>query len=145
MVPFAAVGTAGIVAGGISAAVTGPTGWERGSWVAAFLVLVVGVGQIGLGVGQALIAEHEPSGPRVTLEAVLLNLGAVLVVTGTLASVPMLVSAGSLGFAGALVAFALFAWGPQARHRWLGAAYVTLLLVLIVSTPIGIALSWTRR
>ena len=55
-VPFAVISSIGIIGGGIAAAVTGPTDWKRGSWVAAFLVLVVGVGQIGIASGQALLA-----------------------------------------------------------------------------------------
>jgi hypothetical protein len=32
--PFLAIGTVAIVAGGITASVTRPTGWDHGSWVA---------------------------------------------------------------------------------------------------------------
>ncbi len=145
LVPFVAIGAVSTIAGGIAAAVTGPTGWEHGSWVAAFMVLVTGVGQIGLGIGQAFLSEVQPSAIRVAVEATTLNAGAALVVAGTLASHSWLVSIGALVFASALVVFALTTWSHETRHRWVGAAYVTLLVVLIMSTPVGIALSWARR
>src|SRR5664280_2796146 len=59
--PFAAVGAACIVAGGLVAAVSAPAPSEHASWAAAYLVLVVGVAQAALGVGQALLALRVPS------------------------------------------------------------------------------------
>jgi len=41
-----------IIVGGSTAAVTGPTSFERGSRVGGLLVLVTGVARVGLGVGQ---------------------------------------------------------------------------------------------
>ena len=61
-------GGAAIIAGGIVAAVTDPAGWEHGSWTAAFLVLVAGVAQIGLALGQVELAAV-PATPRVALLA----------------------------------------------------------------------------
>ena len=52
---FVAAGSSCVVVGGLVAAATGPTGFEDGSWVAAYLVLVGGVAQIALGVGQQLV------------------------------------------------------------------------------------------
>ena len=40
-IAFVAVGSAAIVVGGLVAAVTRPTGFDEGPWVAAFLVLVL--------------------------------------------------------------------------------------------------------
>jgi hypothetical protein len=144
LVPFVAPGAAAVIAGGIAAAVTGPTGWERGSWVAAFLVLVVGVGQIGLGAGQAIFAAGPPSRRRIAIQVAMLNVGSLCVLTGTLAAAPGVVTAGGLTFAGALV---MFVRTPQRRgDRWAGLshAYTALLVVLLVSTPIGLALAWFR-
>ena len=49
--PLFTAGGASVVAGGMAAAVTGPMQWGHGSWVAAFLVLVAGAAQIGIGAG----------------------------------------------------------------------------------------------
>jgi hypothetical protein len=127
------------------AAVTGPTGWDDGSWVAAFLVLVTGVGQIGLGVGRASLAPAPPTRRRLAAELATLNAAAILVIGGTLATAPTAVTIGSVAFAAAVVAIA---WGARRRRaeRWtcLSAVFTALLVILLVSTPVGIALAWIR-
>lgn len=145
MVPVAAVGTVAIIAGGLAAAVTRPAGWSDGSWVAAYLVLVTGVGQIGLGVGQSLLAQR-PSRARLAAQLVLLNAGSALVVLGTLVDQPPVVTAGGVVLVAGLV---LFATAPRRdgrldRVRGVLGLYLGLLAVLIVSIPIGLALSWIR-
>lgn len=146
-VAFVGAGAVAVVAGGLAAAVTGPTGWEHGSWVAAFLVLVTGVGQIGLGAGQALLADRPPGSRRLAGEVALLNAGSVLVIAGTLAAVPAVVTAGTLALAGALVMFAgtprRHDPGHDGRRAWPRWAYTGLLAVLLVSSPIGLVLTWT--
>lgn len=145
--PFVVIGTVGIVAGGVAAAVTGPTDWSNGSWCAAFLVLVVGVAQIGLGAGQAALAPNLPSRGLVLGQCVTWNVGSAGVIIGTLVDSPALVSAGSAVF---LVAVALAAFaarghsGLTGRARVFLLAFRVLLVVLLVSTPIGIVLSWAR-
>ena len=142
--PFLAVGVAGVVSGGLIAAASRPAGWERGSWVAAVLVLVVGVGQSGLAVGQATFGT-EPTRRVVTCEMLSVNLGAAFVIVGTVLSSPLIATAGSLSFAAALAMFARGAVGRRAdggRLRW---AFVALLLVLTVSVPVGVTLTWLRR
>jgi hypothetical protein len=112
--------------------------------VAAFLVLVAGVGQIGLGTGQAAVAAGPPNRRRIASQVALLNSGSLLVLTGTLAAAPGVVTAGVLTFAAALV---LFARTPRRRgdqEAWLHHAYTALLLLLLVSTPVGLALAWLR-
>lgn len=141
--PFLAIGVAAIVAGGVAAALTAPTDWHHGSWVAAFLVLVVGIGQIGLGAGQALLAET-PSRRRLVAETALFNAGCAVVIAGTLASVPAAVSGGGAMLVGGLVAFARVPRRSQVAHRWPARVYALLLVVLVVSTPVGLALSWIR-
>ena len=62
IMPFVVVGTTCTIAGGLVTAVSRPTDFGHGPWLAAYLVLVGGVGQIGLGAGQALLTGGVPSG-----------------------------------------------------------------------------------
>jgi hypothetical protein len=143
----AAVFTAGavsVVAGGLAAAVTGPTGWDHGSWVAAFLVLVAGVTQIGLGAGQALLASKPTSIVFTATWCSLWNGGCLLVIVGTLLASPVVVSCGGGLMAVGLVMSTHAARGPS---RWpvVGLVYRAILVVVAVSVPIGVALAWTRH
>lgn len=144
-VPMLAAGGVSIVAGGLVAAVAGPTDWDHGSWVAAFLVLVAGVAQIGVGAAQAQLAPVAPTVGFAAVACVLWNAGCMTIVTGTLLSNQVAVSIGSTLLAAALAmsTFALRGSGIQPRQFLL--PYRVLLLVLLTSTPIGIALAWTRH
>ena len=144
VVPLLAAGAAGIVGGGIAAAVTGPTDWQRGSWVAAYLVLVVGVGQIVLGAGQGYLAVAAPPRRAVTVEWLLYNASAVLVIVGTLTHHPLVVAAGSVVLLAALVMFAIAVPLSAERHRLGALLYRAVLVILIVSTPVGVILSLVR-
>jgi hypothetical protein len=120
-------------------------GWEQGSWVAAYLVLVVGVGQLGLGVAQAALAPRPPTPRLVSIECALWNVSSLFVITGTLLDVFALVAAGAAAMLGASALFAYVApptgGRRQRRAAW---AYHALLVILIVSIPVGVALSWLR-
>ncbi len=142
-VPLFVAGGVSIIAGGLTAAVTGPTGWERGSWVAAFLVLVAGVAQIGLGTGQAQLVAKPMSVRVAGAQCVLWNTGCVVVISGTLLSSPVAVTVGSMPLLAVLaMSFASRGYRPQS-HFALG--YRALLALLLVSLPVGIALAWLRR
>ena len=144
------LGYAGIVAGGLVAAVTGPLGWERGSWVAAYLVLVGGLAQVALGwMPGALGGPDAGRGGWVVVAA--WNLGNALVIAGTLLGAPVGVDAGSVLLLTALV----LAIGDLLRlhrtqpaggssTRLLGRAYLGLLILLTLSIPVGIALAHLR-
>ena len=142
--PFLAVGVGAVVTGGLDAAASRPAGWERGSWTAAFLVLVVGVGQVGLAIGQSASGRRVVSTRTIVIELGSVNVGASLVIAGTLSSSPVIATIGSVLFALALVVFAHQSRGRRGERGWLQRVYLTLLAVLVVSTPIGIALSWLR-
>src|SRR5579875_3107512 len=92
--PFAAFGTACVIAGGLVAAATAPAPSGHGSWAAAYLVLVGGVAQVALGAGQALLAPRSPSRRLVAAEFAGWNAGNAAVLAGTLAGVTPLVDAG---------------------------------------------------
>lgn len=142
--PLLAAGGVSIVAGGLIAAVTGPTAWDHGSWVAAFLVLVAGVSQIGVAAGQAQLAPGSATAAFVAVECVLWNTGCMTVVAGTLLSSPVTVSIGSTLLVAALGMSTLAARGSGRQPRLLVWLYRMLLMVLLGSIPIGIALAWTR-
>lgn len=138
-------GGGSIVTGGLVAAVTGPTEWTHGSWVAAFLVLVAGAAQIGIGASQAHLAAATPSLRFTALECVSWNAGCAMVVAGTLLASPVTVTAGSTLLV-ATLAMSAVAVRPSRRERSaLVLLYRAMLAVLLVSIPIGVALAWSRH
>ncbi|MHB1139954.1 MAG: hypothetical protein ACYC2O_13445 [Microthrixaceae bacterium] len=143
IIPFAIVGTLTIVAGGLIAAVSRPTGWIDGPWVAAYLVLVSGVGQIALGAGQAVLAAGPVSRRRILAQALLFNCGSALVIGGTLLELPLLVTGGGVVLLAALVLFVTIRVRSGA-NLWLRWGYLGMLIILLVSIPVGLALSWIR-
>jgi hypothetical protein len=137
-VPFVAIGSACIVAGGLVAAITATSPSEHGAWAAAYLVLVAGVAQVALGLGQAWIATAPPS-PDVTLvELVAFNAGNVGVMAGTLLGATWLVDLGGIVLAASL---GVFLW---ATRRGTGGpvavAYRALAAFVLVSIPVGLVL-----
>lgn len=143
--PFAVVGSGGVVLGGLVAAVTGPLKLSSGSWLAAFLVLVVGVAQIAFGAGRGLLPTALPLPRRVWTEVVAWNLGNLLVIVGTLAQSVWLVAFGSLVVLAALVLFAEAVTVRDAAYRRLAAAYRVLVVFLAVSVAVGMVLSLVRH
>lgn len=142
-----AIGLAAVVAGGLVAAVTDPLDLERGSWVAAYLVLVAGVAQGAMGAARRHHPEREPSRRLGWTQLVAWNAGSLAVVVGTLVGRPLLVDAGSVLLGAALIiAFAAARTGPAELpvRRWFF-AYRLVLIVLVVSVPIGMVLSHVRH
>lgn len=137
-----ALGWVAIVLGGLVAAVTGPLDWAKGSWAAAYLVLVVGVAQYVMG-------RMRPAGPRPDrqgwAQVAGWDLGSLLVIGGTLAATPALVTVGSALLAVAL-ALALLAdlRAPERARTWVTWGYGAMLIVLLVSIPVGTVLSHLR-
>lgn len=142
---FVIVGSACVVAGGLVAAVTGPTDFEHGSWLAAYLVLVGGVAQIVLGAGQAWLARQVPPARSTRSEAWSWNIGAVAVVSGTLLSEPTLTTVGGTVLMLALVLFVAGVRRMRPSSRRVGLLYRGVVGVVLVSIPIGVVLAWTRH
>ena len=142
---FSWIGAICIVAGGLVAAVTLPTGFAMGSWLAAFLVLVGGVAQLGLGIGQGWIATSLPEPDLVRSELTTWNLGAALTIAGSLTKSPVLTTVGSLSVAAALLLFlrGVSVSPPELQRQRL--AYRLLVWFVLLSTPVGIALAWIRH
>lgn len=143
--PFAVVGTLGIVAGGIVAAVSRPAGFGHGSWLAAYLVLITGVAQIALGGGQAWLDTDVPTSALVTRELVAWNVGAAGVVVGTLVDVPVVTTLGGLVTMAALALFLLGVRATGPAPRWAGLLYRAVAVIVLASIPIGLVMAWTRR
>lgn len=142
---FVIVGSTCVVAGGLVAAVTGPTDFEHGSWLAAYLVLVGGVAQIVLGAGQAWLARRAPPARSTRSEALSWNIGAVAVVLGTLWSEPALTTAGGTA---SMVALGLFVAGVRRvrpSSRRVGLLYRGIVGIVLVSVPVGVVLAWIRH
>lgn len=143
--PFLVVGSVCIVAGGVVAAVTRPTGFELGSWLAAYLVLVGGVAQIGLGTGQAWLAQAPPRWEEVRTEVVAWNLSVVATVVGTLLAAPIVTTVGGIALVVALGRFLVGVRTTGAGSRLVRVAYRGLTAIVLVSTPVGLVLAWIRH
>lgn len=142
---FVVIGSICVVAGGLVAAVSGPMDFERGSWLAAYLVLVGGVTQIVLGAGQAWLADRVPSRRSTLIEAWAWNIGVAAVVIGTLASLPVLTSLGGLVSAVALGLFLAGVHTVRPGPRVAALLYRCIAAIVLVSTPVGLALAWMRH
>lgn len=136
------IGAGAVVTGGLVAAITGPAGWERGAWVAAYLVLVVGVAQLGLAAGLAWLSDPAPTRQAVGVGVVVWNLGHAAVLAGTLERVTWVVDAGGVLLVLVLLG-ALLAVRPG-RRGWLLRAYRALVIVVLVSVPVGLVLARLR-
>jgi hypothetical protein len=131
-----------IVLGGLVAAVAGPLHFDRGSWLAAYLVLVCGVAQCALSSQRRILgAAPLPPAWRWVLFGSW-NTGNALVVAGALFSIPVITDAGGLLLVAGL---ALAAAGTRHGRRPIAAALLrAFYLVLAVSIPVGLVLTHLR-
>lgn len=138
---FYALGVCFVVLGGLVAAVTGPLDLTKGSWLAAYLVLVCGVAQCVIGRAQVVLA-REPVPPRVWMTQLhCWNTGNLLVVVGSLTSSPYVVDVGGLLL---LPTLALGVWATRdGSGPWLW-PYRAVLLLLAVTMPVGLVLAHLR-
>lgn len=151
------VGALCIVAGGLVAAITGPLDLFRGSWLAAYLVLVCGVAQFAMGTVELGHATGHASVPRGTgwTQVVCFNVGNAAVIVGTLTREPFVVDGAgvlllvTLGIAlygarssathslGALAGFTADSW-VSGFLTWV---YRVFLVLLVISLPVGAVLA----
>jgi hypothetical protein len=145
-----AAGLASLAAGAVAIAVLVSKPFDHGGWLVAYLILVGFLAQLLLGRGQAalLSAAHLAAPPRQVrlAQALLWNLGVVMVPVGVLAEVRLAVVTGSVSLIAALVSLrktvqpALAgATPPRSRLGW---GYTGLLLVMAASVFVGTALAW---
>lgn len=136
------VGTAQVVAGGLVAAVTSPLDLAKGSWLAAYLVLVGGVAQCAIGRAQAVLSASSTPAKRWEMQFASWNIGNLLVVVGSLTSEPYVVDVGGLLLLPALVIAVLATRRtPPSLLVW---GYRAVLLLLAVTMPIGLVLAHVR-
>ncbi len=142
-VPAMAIGVACVAIGGLLSAVNSVNPTEHGSWAAAYLVLVMGLGQIALALGQALLAGTPPSQPVLLTELLTWNAGGALVLIGTLVGPALLVDVGGILLVITLALVIASVRTPGAGPRWHRTLFLALVIVLLVSIPIGLVLSRT--
>jgi hypothetical protein len=138
--PFALLGCVCVVAGGTVAAVTAPAPTEHSSWTAGYLVLVMGVAQVGLGCGLALVPERLPSVLVLGAQVVMWNVGNAAVVIGTLGSWIWLTDVGGGMLVATLVLSARATWNAGSL-RWAWIAFRLFQAGVLDSVPIGLLLA----
>lgn len=154
VLPFAVLGSLCVVVGGLVAAVTARAPTEPGTWAAAYLVLVCGVAQAGLGFGQALSTSRTPTS-IVAVQVIGWNLGNGGVLAGTLTGRTAVVDVGGALLVGALILLGCGlvkdskgtgVEGTRIRpvsgvRRWFRFGYGLLIVVLVLSIPVGLVLA----
>jgi hypothetical protein len=142
--PFVALVAVSVLAGGLVSAASAFAPSEHAAWAVAYLVLVGGIAQVGLGVGQASLAREGPHRGTTVAELVSWNVGDAAVLAGPLLGMPPLVDIGGGLLAGAL---GLVAWevrGHAGRAPWSLRAFRGLVALLVVSIPVGLVLAQLR-
>jgi hypothetical protein len=108
-------------------------------------VLVAGVAQIALGVGQARLAREAPDRAEVRIELVAWNASVVATIVGTLVGAPIVTTLGGVALVLALLRFLAGVRTPAAPSNVSLLLFRIVLTVVAVSTPVGIALAWLRH
>jgi hypothetical protein len=140
-VPFAVSGAASIVAGGLVAAAVATAPSQLGSWTAAYLVLVGGVAQVALGIGQAWFAPRSPGRGTVTTELAGWNTGNAAVLAGTLLGAGWLADIGGVLLAAVLVVVLARIRGAVSHPPWPLLLYRVLIVLVLVSIPAGLVIA----
>lgn len=130
---FVVLGAAAIIFAGLFSAVTARSASYHSAWLVAYLVLIVGISQVVLGLGNWWLAAT-PLRPGSAVGVLLLfNLGNAGVIVGTLVGATIWVDVGS-----ALLVIALlgFGWATRSPRRsgllWAYWAFVAMLLISVV-------------
>lgn len=137
-----AVGYLAIFAGGIIAAITAPLGLEKGSWLAAYLILVAGLAQLLLSHQCQILHVRLPAARASWIQLSFFVAGNVAVIIGSLLSQPIVVNLGGIGLIGALgIAIRNAAAAPQVWRKW---ALQLFYAAVVISVPIGLVLAHMR-
>lgn len=140
---FYATGVFFVILGGLVAAAADPLSLHKGSWLAAYLVLVCGVALATIGRAQAMLSQRRLPPRMWRIQFLTWVIGNTCVIAGTMTSKPASVALGGILLL-AVLGLAMWTLGNGAiRTRW-GPAYATTLLLLAASVPIGLALTCIR-
>lgn len=143
--PFGVAGCIGIVAGGVLAsAIAAPAPTRHGVWAVAYLVLVIGVGQLVIGAGQALLPAEPPSPPVAAVITAAFNVAGGAIVLGVVTDRVLVFDLGS-ALLFVTLARALYSVRRGASRGWALVGYRLFLLMLIVSIPIGALVTTAGR
>lgn len=135
-----AAGSVFVIVGGLVAAATRPLDLAKGSWLAAYLVLVVGVALVVIGAAQQQLTTEVAPRKR-SWQLIGWGVANTLVVAGSLESIPAITDAGSALLFATLGLTAWIGW-PLLRTRRVSAyLYIAVLIILAVSVPIGSVLA----
>lgn len=138
------LGVACIVVGGLVAAVSSPLHLATGPWAAAYLVLVCGCAQCLFVIARDRLALRPRSPREFAVQFGCWNVGNAAVLAGTLLAVPVVVDAGGLLL---VITLAIELWRARTigrGHPLLLWAYRVVMVVLLVSIPIGLVLASLR-
>lgn len=140
---FVAVGATAITFAGLFSAATARFASYQSGWLVAYLVLVVGVAQVALGLGQWRLVSRPLKKTTIIAELAFFNLGNAGVIAGTLLSAPYFVAAGG---ASIIIALGFFGWMALSSPRRGAALWLfwVILGLLLVSVIIGIFFAFTR-
>lgn len=135
--PFALAGSVSVIVGGLLASViAAPTPTRHGVWAVAYLILVLGVGQLVLGAGQALLPAEPLTARMATLSSALFNAAGLTIMLGVVTGYVGVFDIGAVLLFVALVLF-LYAVRQGARRGWPLYIYRFFIGILVVSIPIG--------
>jgi hypothetical protein len=143
--PFVAIGAVSIVAGGLVAALTRPLELDAGPWIAAYLVLVNGVAQAGLGAGRTVLARQAPRPRVVVVEVMAWNASTTTIIAGRFLGWPLLTTAGALCLLLAVGCLIRHVPVATAKRRVFAVAHWALGVLVALSAPIGVLLAWARH
>lgn len=139
--PFAVAGAFSVIAGGLlAAAVAAPAPTRHGVWAAAYLVLVLGVGQLVLGAGQALLAASPPTTRAVTVLVAVFNTANIAILIGIVTEHIIVFDVGAVLLIAALM-LCLHGVRQGVHNGWTLYAYRIFIAVLVASIPIGMLLT----
>lgn len=139
---FGVLGVLAIICGGVVSAFTAAHPTTFTAWTSAYLVLVVGIAQVGFGLlGHSLVHRHRHI--VAWLAFALYNIGSVAVIGGvylkeTTANMSALTDIGGASVVLAVVTFLYGVYGT--KWSWRLAIFYLVALIIIISTPIGLTL-----
>lgn len=143
--PFAVAGVGAIVGGGVLAsAIAAPAPTRHGVWAVAYLVLVLGVGQLAIGAGRVLLGAEPPTPNRTRITAAAFNISGAAIMLGVVTDHVMVFQAGCALLFGVLVE-SLYGVRRSARSGWPLVGYRLIIVALIVSIPIGMLITTAGR